>query len=176
MGIECGWKKILTDHDQRSLKRLMRSNSRKTTVELRAMFNSKSKSISTRTMRRELKGLGPNSCIALRKPLISEANHKRLDSGAMEKVMWSEESKFNLFQSDRCIMVRREADEVMHPSCLLPTVQACGGRMSRFFHRWIFFSPRWQCHDSSGSNCERVVQGAWDIIFTHGLVTTESRP
>ena len=43
-----------------------------------------------------------------------------------KKVMWSK-SRFTLFQSDGHIRVRREADEVMHPSCLVPTVQACGG-------------------------------------------------
>ena len=31
--------------------------------------------------------------------------------------MWSDESRFTLFQSDGHIRVRREADEVMHPSC-----------------------------------------------------------
>ena len=41
------------------------------------MFNSESKSISTLTMWRELKGLGLNSCVALRKPLSSEANRKK---------------------------------------------------------------------------------------------------
>ena len=41
---------------------------------------------------------------------------------------------------------------------------------------WHGHIPRWQCQDSSGSNCERVVQVAWDIMFTHGLATTESRP
>ena len=51
-----------------------------------------------------------------------------MDSGAMEKkVMWSDESRFTLFQSDGRIRVRREADEVMHPSCLMPNVQACEG-------------------------------------------------
>ena len=68
-------KKILNDYDLRSLTRL-KSSGRKTTVELGAMFNSESKSISTRTMQRELKGFGLNSCVALRKPLISEANQK----------------------------------------------------------------------------------------------------
>uniref|UniRef100_A0A4W4FZR4 Lysine--tRNA ligase n=1 Tax=Electrophorus electricus TaxID=8005 RepID=A0A4W4FZR4_ELEEL len=60
-----------------------KSDRRKTTVELGDMFNSESKSISTSTMRRELKGLRLNSCVALRKPLVGEAN--RLDSGAMEE-------------------------------------------------------------------------------------------
>ena len=41
-----------------------------------------------------------------------------------------------------------------------------------FLPWWDGHIPRWQCQDSSGSNCERVVQGAWDIIFTHGLATT----
>ena len=41
------------------------------------MFNSESKIISTCTMRRELRGLGLNSCVVLRKPLISEANQKK---------------------------------------------------------------------------------------------------
>ena len=41
--------------------------------------------------------------------------------------MWPDESRFTLFQSDGCIRVRREADEVMHPSCQVPIVQACGG-------------------------------------------------
>jgi len=47
----------------------------------------------------------------------------------MEEVledMWSDESRFTLFQSDGHIRVRREVDEVLHPSCLVPTVQACG--------------------------------------------------
>ena len=41
--------------------------------------------------------------------------------------MWSGESRFTLFKSDWCIKVRRQADEVMHPSSLVPSVQACGG-------------------------------------------------
>ena len=101
------------------------------------MFKSESESISTGTMRRELTALGPNSCVALRKPLISEANWKKKLQFAREhkdwtleqwkKVMWSDESRFTQFQSDGRIRVRRESDEVMHPSCLVPTVQTCGG-------------------------------------------------
>ena len=44
-----------------------------------------------------------------------------------KKVMWSDESRFTLFQGDGRIRVRREADEVMHPSCLMPNIQACEG-------------------------------------------------
>ena len=73
----------------------------------------------------------------LRKPLNSEANWKKRLQFAREhkdwtleqwkKVMWSNESRFTLFQSDGCIRVRREGNKVMHPSCLVFTVQACWG-------------------------------------------------
>uniref|UniRef100_A0A8C9RQZ3 Transposase Tc1-like domain-containing protein n=1 Tax=Scleropages formosus TaxID=113540 RepID=A0A8C9RQZ3_SCLFO len=135
---KCGLKKILNDRDWRSLKRLVKSNRKKRTVELTVMFNSESKSISTHTMQRELKGVGLSSCVALRKPLISEANRgkkgfnflRSIKNWTLEqwkKAMWSDESRFTLFQSDGSIRVRREADEMMHPLCLVPTVQTCGG-------------------------------------------------
>lgn len=43
---------------------------------------------------------------------------------AMGKVMWPDEFRVPLFQSDGCIEVRREADEVMHPSCPVPSMGA----------------------------------------------------
>ena len=48
--------------------------------------------------------------------------HKDWTLEQWKKVMWSDESRFTLFQSDGRIRVRREADEVMHPSCLVPSV------------------------------------------------------
>lgn len=56
------------------LKSFVKSNCRKTTVDLGMMFNSKGKSVSTRTMQRARKGSGLNSSAAVRKALISEAN------------------------------------------------------------------------------------------------------
>ena len=101
------------------------------------MFNSESKSISTRTMWWELTGLGLNSCVATRKPFVSEANRKKWLQFALEhkdwtveqwkKVMWSDKIRFTLFQSNGRVRVRREMHEVIHPSCIVPTVQASGG-------------------------------------------------
>lgn len=94
------------------------------------MFNIESISISTRTTHRELKELGVNSCVAVRKSLISEANLKNRPHSAMEnkdwtleqwKFMWSDELRFTLFLIDGHIRLRRESDEVMHhhTKCLL---------------------------------------------------------
>ena len=62
----------------------------------------------------ELKGLGLNSCVAVRKPVVIEANRKKRLQFAREhkdwtleqwkKVMWSDESRLTLFQSDAPIM------------------------------------------------------------------------
>ena len=73
------------------------------------MFNWESKSISTHTMQRHIQKLRLNSW------------------SDWKKVMWSDESRFTLFQSDGPIRVRREVDEVMYPSCLVPNLQAFGG-------------------------------------------------
>lgn len=58
--------------------------------------------------------IGEERTAVLRKSLISEANQGKglqkvwtLDQ--WKKVMWSDESRFTLFQSYRCFMLRREA-------------------------------------------------------------------
>jgi len=71
-------------------------------------------------MQRELKRLGLNSCVALRKPLINEANrNKRLQFAREHKdwtlerlkvVVWSDQSRFTQFQSDGRTRVKREVD------------------------------------------------------------------
>lgn len=133
----CGRKKILSDRDRRSLKRLVKKNRKKSTLQITTMFNAGVKTVSARTMRRELKGLGLNSCTATRKPLVSQMNrrkrlqfakaHKNWTVEDWKRVMWSDESRFTLFQSDGRIRVRREPHEAMDPSCMVPTVQASGG-------------------------------------------------
>ena len=75
---------------------------------------------------------------SLRKPLISEANWGKKGFnllGSIKIGLWSNgrRSCGPMSPDLPCsrvmgvIRVRREADEVMHPSCLVPTVQACGG-------------------------------------------------
>ena len=53
------------------------------------MLNSERRSISTHTMRKDLKGFRLSSCVALRKPLISEANLKKRLQFAGEDKDWT---------------------------------------------------------------------------------------
>ena len=126
------------------------------------------------------------SLIRWKRPQFT-SEHKDWTLEQRKKVMWFDESRFNLYQSDWCIRIRGEADEVKPTSYLTSLWGQCYDlgwiQLVRsphyllywrtwFFHQWIFFLPwwhgripGWQCHSSLVSNCEGVVQGAWDIIF-----------
>ncbi|GBN21011.1 hypothetical protein AVEN_37404-1 [Araneus ventricosus] len=55
---KCDRIKLSSSRDRRSLKRMVKKNRKKSTLELTAMFNTGPRGISTRTMRRELKRNG----------------------------------------------------------------------------------------------------------------------
>jgi hypothetical protein len=72
-----------------------------------------------------------------KKPLISAVNRKKQLQFAREHkdwtieqckhVMWSDESRFTLFQNDGRLRMRRQPHPAMDHACIAPTVQASGG-------------------------------------------------
>ncbi|GBN99086.1 hypothetical protein AVEN_192165-1 [Araneus ventricosus] len=73
----CGRKTILNNRDRRSMKRLAKSYRQKSPLELTNNFYKGRKTISTCTMRRELKVMGLKSLSAARKSLVTATNRKR---------------------------------------------------------------------------------------------------
>ena len=81
--------------------------------------------------------MGYHSRIALRKPYISESNrHFRLKWSCERRlwtindwknVIWSDESRFTLFQNDGKVHVWRLPKEKYDVNCLVPTVKHGGG-------------------------------------------------
>ena len=132
---------ILNTCDRRSLQRLLKWKRKKIHSRTHGYVYNESKIISTLTMWKRLKGLGLNNCVALRKPLISESEKKRLQFVREDKD-WTLEQWNNFFSS------------LMAWACSKMTVS----RLIRL--------KLWE----SGSG------GAWDIIFTHGLTTTDLNP
>lgn len=75
--------------------------------------------------------------VGTRKPLLRPANkkkrylwalaHKDLTVEDWRKVLWTDESKFQVFGTNRRIMVRRTPSEKFIPQCLVPTVKHGGG-------------------------------------------------
>ena len=96
-------------------------------------FNKSDTVVSQSTVRRRLKELGYQSRIPSRKPLISEVNrNKRLAFYNLykswtlinwKKVIWSDESRFNLHHSDGKTRVWRTREERFHQDCILKTAK-----------------------------------------------------
>lgn len=186
----------------------------KRTAELGTLFKSESKRISTYILRRELRGLRLNRCLALREPIIIEVDWKKQDyslQGTIKIVLWNNGRRSWGLKSPEWWTDggmkggRWSAVPIMPgPSCwtvLWPVVAAVGqvqvqqqnvlkgwGQLTSWISWMVippmyFFSsrvtrhiPKWQCQDSSGSRCERVVLEAWGISFTPGGAPTEPRP
>ena len=52
-----------------------------------------------------------------------------LDRGRLEKVLWTDKSKFEVFGSQRRTLVRRRKNEKMLEECLTPSVKHDGGNV-----------------------------------------------
>lgn len=105
--------------------------------------------ISSQTVRRRSKEAQIRCFSARRKPLLSKINiEKRLFFAKKfvnkpiefwEKVIWTDECKFNMCQSDRMKRVYRKKGQAMNPKYIIPTVKHGGGS-----------NMAWGCMASSG--------------------------
>lgn len=93
--------------------------------------------LSVTTVRRRLLEVGLKGRVAAKKPLLREANrlkrlkwaqdHEKWNTSQWSKVLWSDESKFDLFSTKRRVFVRRLQGERMNKNCVVPTVKHGGG-------------------------------------------------
>ncbi|GFT41843.1 transposable element Tcb1 transposase [Trichonephila clavipes] len=95
------------------------------------------RSVSAETVRNEIRHAGYSSRVARKKPFISLQNqkkrlefaktHKLKTDNFWKKVIFSDESKFNIFGSDGGHTVRRKPNTALDPKNLHPTVEHGGG-------------------------------------------------
>ena len=92
--------------------------------------------ISTSTVQRRLCETGLDGRIAPRKPLLETnekkrlawaKNHEQWTLDRWKSVLWSDESKFEIFGSNRRVFVRRRKGERMISACVVPTMKHGGG-------------------------------------------------
>lgn len=124
---------IMNDRDQWHLNRLIRDDRQQSVEDLTKKFKEMGlKSVSTATIRRNLYELGYHGRAGVRKPFVSEQNRlKRLSwckerknwEKEWENVVWSDESRYLLFQNDSNHWVWRKPKEKYDVDCLLPTVK-----------------------------------------------------
>ncbi|MDF4290226.1 transposase, partial [Vibrio parahaemolyticus] len=116
-------------------------NRKLTAAQIRGQMNatqsSSSRPISRTTVKRRLRESGLHGQIAARKPLLRRGKkqkrfvwakkHKEWTLDQWKSVLWSDESKFEIFGSNRRVFVRRRKGERMDSTCLVPTVKHGGG-------------------------------------------------
>jgi transposase len=134
-----GRPKILTDRDKRQLVKIIKANRNLTLVEITEKFNETLNfSISSRTVQRVLHEEGYSGHAAKKKPFISEQNRKKRFGWCnmkknwikeWENIIWSDESRFELFNNDSRNWVWRKKDERYKIECLKPTVKNSIGVM-----------------------------------------------
>ena len=94
-------------------------------------------SVSKSTVNCRLVAAGLNGRISRRKPLLTQRHRRlRLEFARQyqcwtvddwKRVLWSDESKFNLFHSDGRTYVRRRVSEEFSDNCVVPTIKHGGG-------------------------------------------------
>lgn len=132
-----GPSRITTSAEDRQLQLISKRNRRKTAPEIASEFNrGRPHRISVSTVKRRLHEGNLYGRIAVRKPLLRRGNRQKRLQWAQQhrnwtieqwaKVLWTDESKFELFGQRRRIFVRRSVNEKMLPECIVPTVKHGG--------------------------------------------------
>ena len=95
--------------------------------------------ISNQTVRRRLYEIGFYGRVARKRPYVNKASrikhlnyvkmYENKDMDFWKRVLWSDESKFNLFGTDGKVMVWRAPKEEFQPACTVPTVKHGGGNV-----------------------------------------------
>lgn len=122
----------------RAIKLISLRNRRLTAPEIRSQLTTNDPyPPSVSTVKRRLQSFGLKGCVAQRRPLLSGANiqkrlkwahkYKHFTFDDWSKVLWTDESKFQMFGSNRKVYVRRRPSEAFLDMCLVPTVKHGGG-------------------------------------------------
>ena len=135
-----GRPKATTESEDKFLRVNSLRDRRLTGQQLQAQLNSgRNKQVSVSTVKRRLGAAGLIGRVAARKPLLRRQNkkkrlawakkHRQWTTEDWKKVLWTDESKFEIFGSSRRIFVRRRVGERMVPQCVTSTVKHGGGSM-----------------------------------------------
>lgn len=131
-------KPVLSERESREIVRKVKVNPFLSAPKLREEVKEEfGKTVSTQTIRKCIRNAGLRARSARRKPLISKRNRVRRLNFARKhvskpisfwnKVLWSDETKINLFGADGARKVWRYNGEALKPRNLISTVKHGGG-------------------------------------------------
>ncbi|XP_008558725.3 transposable element Tcb1 transposase [Microplitis demolitor] len=135
-----GRPKSTTNQEDNFIRVLSKRNRRLTAPQITAALNdTRETPISTTTVKRRLLSAGLRRCVAAKKPKLTNRHkknrlewakaHKNWTIEQWENVLWSDESKFQIFGSNRRVFVRRSKEERASEACTVPTIKHGGGNV-----------------------------------------------
>ena len=135
-----GRPKITTNQEDNFIRVLSKRIRRLTAPQITAALNNtRVTPISVTTVKRRLLSAGLRGCVAAKKPKLTIGHkknrlewaktHKNWTTAQWENVFWSDESKFQIFGSNRRVFVRRSKEERASETCTVPTVKHGGGNV-----------------------------------------------
>ncbi len=151
--------KKLSARAQRHIQRLCLGNRRMSAASIAAEVEGvEGQPVSAQTIRRTLHQIGLHGCRPRRKPLLKMMHKKARKQFAEDKqtkemdywnlVLWSDETKINLFGSDGVKRVWRQPGEYYKDKCALPTVKHGGGSVMV-----------WGCMSAAGTGELQFIEG-----------------
>ena len=168
-----GRKRKLTVADERLVVRKVRMNPELTTKEIAHYLEASGMNVSTSTIKRILHKNELKGCRARKKPLLHQRHrkarlkfardHKDKDLTFWKHVLWSDETKIELFGHNHQRYVWRKEGEAFHPNKSIPTVKHGGGSIML-----------WGCFAAAGTGQIQKVDGImrkeqYLEILTHNL-------
>lgn len=171
-----GRKRKTSHRTDRLMKKLALQNrkipARKIAAEVKAATDT---DVCEQTVRNRLNETGLHGRVPRKKPLISKRNKvKRLNFARMhinkspefwKSILWSDESKFNLFGCDGRGKVWRSEGEAMRTECLRPTVKHGGGNVMV-----------WGCMASKGLGKLHFIDGIMNSDVYMEILKTQMLP
>lgn len=171
-----GRPRVTSKAEDHSLIIMSKMNRKLTAPEIQMRFNgSHDKQISVSTVKDRLRKAGLYGRVSTKKPLLRRGNKKKRLEWAQahrhwtvddwKQVLWSDESKFEMFGQKRRIYVRRNPSEKMHPDTITPTIKQAGSSVMV-----------WGCFSYAGVGDLYRIKGTLDKNGYHSILKTHAIP
>ena len=166
----------LSARAQRHIKRLSLENRRRSAASIAAEVEEVgAQPVSAQTIRRTLHSIGLHGCRPRKKPLLKRMHKEARKKFAEDKqtkdmdywnhVLWSDETKMNLFGSDGVKRVWRQPGEEYKDKCVLPTVKHGGGSVMV-----------WGCMSAAGTGELQFIEGTMNANMYCGILKKSMIP
>jgi len=166
-----GRPRVTSKSEDKSLVLMSKMNRKLTAPEIQSRFNQNHEyQISVTTVKNRLHKAGLWGRVSIKKPLFRRGNkakrlqwaqnHKDWTIEDWKQVLWTDESKFEIFGQKRRTYVRRAPSEKMHPDCITPTIKHGGGSVMV-----------WGCFSYTGVGDLHRIKGIFDQKGYHSILS-----